>query len=140
MTENCPARILIADDDAEDLELMEEVIREVAPATELLKFSNGRMAQQYLESAATSALPGLVILDYNMPELNGAEVLLYMQNQDRLNTIPRVVLSTSSSSYSRRECLANGAREYIVKPDNINDLRILAHRLVAMSNSGHTGR
>ncbi len=130
MNVNSPARILIADDDPEDMELMEEAILEIAPDTELFKFSNGRMVTEYLEKTTPETLPGAVVLDYNMPELTGAEVLLYMQKQERLQHIPKIVLSTSNSSQHIRECVANGAHEYIVKPDNIRELSTLAQKIM----------
>ncbi len=133
MSLSIPSRILIADDDADDIELIEQAIHDIDPAAELLKFSNGRLVQQYFEREETGTLPGLVVLDYNMPELTGAEVLLYMKQQHRLHTIPRVVLSTSSSPLNINECLANGADEYIVKPISWPELRNLAQKLVSLS-------
>jgi CheY-like chemotaxis protein len=133
MSISATSRILIADDDEEDIEMMENAILEIAPATELLKFSNGRMIQQYFQNEEVKT-PCLVVLDYNMPGLTGAEVLLYMRGQDKLRTIPRVVLSTSSSPQYKTECLANGADEYIVKPDSWPELLTLAQKLVNLSS------
>lgn len=132
MTENQAARILIADDDPEDIELIEDAILQIAPATELLKFSNGRMVLEFLDITPAGELPGLVILDYNMPELTGAEVLSYMKAQDRFRAIPKIVLSTSNSSLYIHECISNGAMEYIVKPDNVGELQTLAKKLLAL--------
>ncbi|MCF6407338.1 response regulator [Chitinophaga filiformis] len=125
-------KILIADDDLEDLELIEEAIITVEPEAELHKFTNGFTAMEYLNSRQDSELPCLIILDYNMPELNGSQWLSYVKNQTRYNKIPKIVLSTSNAPSHIQECISSGAAEYIVKPDTLKELQSIAYRLVAM--------
>jgi CheY-like chemotaxis protein len=130
-----PLKILIADDDVEDIELIEDAILDVEPAVELHKFTNGRTAIEYLNSWDDQELPCLIILDYSMPEINGSQVLSRIKDQRRFHTIPKIVLSTSNAPLHMHECLANGATEYIVKPDNMKALMELAHKLLAMCKS-----
>jgi CheY-like chemotaxis protein len=122
--------ILMADDDVEDIELIEEAILNIDPEATLHKFFNGHSAIEYLLSAPDEALPCLIILDYNMPELKGSEVLSFMKSKKRYDTIPKVVLSTSNAYMHQHECMKNGASEYIVKPDNMNELHGLAKKLL----------
>ncbi|MBO9204338.1 MULTISPECIES: response regulator [Niastella] len=122
--------ILMADDDAEDIELIEEAILNIEPEATLHKFLNGHSAIEYLHSAPDDDLPCLIILDYNMPELKGSEVLSFMKSKKRYATIPKVVLSTSNAYMHQHECLNNGASEYIVKPDNMKELLGLAKKLL----------
>lgn len=129
-------RILMADDDEEDLQLIEEAILDVQPDAEVLKFLNGRTTIEYLNASSDSELPCLIILDYNMPEMTGAQVLAYMKTQERYQTIPKIVLSTSNASPHIQECLRNGAMEYFVKPDSIKGFNKLATKFLAFCNQG----
>lgn len=122
--------ILMADDDIEDIELIEEAILNIEPDATLHKFFNGQSAIEFLHAAPDDSLPCLIILDYNMPELKGSEVLSFMKSKKRYDTIPKVVLSTSNASMHQYECLNNGASEYIVKPDNMKELNGLAKKLL----------
>jgi len=114
-----PLKILIADDDLEDIELIEDAILTAEPTAELQKFTNGRTAIDHLHSSGDTELPCLIILDYSMPGINGSQVLSSIKDHERFQLIPKVVLSTSSAPRHMDECIANGAREYIVKPDNL---------------------
>lgn len=123
--------ILMADDDIEDLELIEEAILNIEPDATLHKFFNGHSAIDFLHSAPDDDLPCLIILDYNMPELKGSEVLSFMKSKKRYESIPKIVLSTSNAYMHQHECINNGALEYIVKPDNMKELNGLAKKLLA---------
>jgi len=120
----------MADDDIEDIELIEEAILNIEPDATLHKFFNGHSAIEYLLTAPDDALPCLIVLDYNMPEIKGSEVLSIMKSKKRYDSIPKIVLSTSNASLHQNECLKNGAAEYIVKPDNMKELKGLAKKLL----------
>ena len=122
--------ILAADDDVEDLELIEDAILNAEPGARLYKVTNGNEVIKYLSSCPATHLPCLIILDYNMPELNGSQLLALISKQPRYNDIPKVVLSTSSAPFHVQECLKNGATEYFVKPDNMKDLYSIARRML----------
>ncbi|AEV99463.1 response regulator receiver [Niastella koreensis GR20-10] len=124
----------MADDDVEDIELIEEAILNIEPDATLHKFFNGNSVLEYLRSAPDDSLPCLIVLDYNMPELKGSEVLSFMKSKKRYDTIPKVVLSTSNAYRHQHECLNNGASEYIVKPDNMKELQSLAKKLLTYCN------
>jgi CheY-like chemotaxis protein len=127
-----PLTILVADDDEEDLELIEDAIMHLEPGAELHKLSNGNAVIEYLALQPDSALPCLIILDYNMPELNGSQVLSQICKHIRYEAIPKVILSTSSAPLHIHECMSNGATEYFVKPNNIQDLNALAEKMLAL--------
>jgi len=125
----------MADDDADDLELIEEHIRAVQPSAHMEKFMDGLAAFEYLRSLPDSALPSLIILDYNMPGLNGAQVLASLKASGRFGSIPKIMLSSSNTDKYIRECLNNGASEYIVKPDSMKEIRELAKKLVVLAEA-----
>lgn len=122
--------ILLADDDFEDLDLIETAIVNIKPEVNLHKVTNGKAAIQYLADQPDSKLPCLIILDYNMPELTGSEVLSIIRNEKRYESIPKVILSTSSTPLHIHECMNSGATEYFVKPDNMPDLIKLAKKML----------
>ena len=70
-----------------------------------------------------TALPCLILLDYNMPELNGEEILKKINMNDRFINIPKIVWSTSNSNDYRERCIDAGAVEYFVKPSTIQSLK-----------------
>ena len=125
-------RILIADDDPEDLELIAEAFLAAAPQAELHTVSDGLAAVEYVQARSEKELPCLVILDYNMPRLNGPQALSAINAQPRCSKIPKIVLSTSNTPANRHEAMKSGATDYITKPSNMNELNKLAERLVAL--------
>jgi CheY-like chemotaxis protein len=114
--------ILLGEDDLDDEELLKELFSSVDNSF-LLKFiNNGRQVVDYLIRLGDNHLPCLIILDYNMPELNGAEILKELKNQPRYMGIPKIIWSTSHTEAYRKKCLELGADEYIIKPSKVNDL------------------
>lgn len=123
-------RVLIAEDDNDDQEILKETMLEVAPSVEVILVSSGLKAIKALEASNDEALPHLLILDYNMPELNGAEVLEMLRNNQRYAGIPKVVLSTSSSPYYKASCLELGAQGYFTKPSSYTELEALIRNIL----------
>src|SRR4051812_27902328 len=115
-------RILIADDDSEDLELIEETFQKLVQNAHIEKAGNGKLVLKLLSSLPDNELPGLIILDYNMPELNGPETLARLCVEERYSKIPVVILSTSNNPVYIKECLSAGAIDYFVKPNSMDEL------------------
>ena len=125
-----PLTILLADDDLEDLELIETAITNIDPDADLHKVTNGKEVIEYLSNLPDKKLPCLIILDYNMPELTGSEVLSLISKQKRYDAIPKVILSTSNTPFHIQQCKSNGATDYFVKPSNMKDLIYLAEKML----------
>lgn len=130
-----PMTILAADDDEEDLELIEIAIRNVAPQADVHKVKSGREVLRYLGNLPDQELPCLIILDFNMVELNGAQVLSRINEHNRFDNIPKVILSTSGAPIHIHECKARGATDYLVKPNNMKDLISLAEKMLTYCQS-----
>ena len=122
--------ILAADDDLEDLELIEDAFSSLQPHIKLYKVTNGRAVLDYLKSLPDSDLPCLIILDYNMPELKGSEVLAKISKEERYASIPKLILSTSSAPLHIHECMTNGATGYYVKPTTMRELEVMAKKML----------
>jgi CheY-like chemotaxis protein len=123
--------ILVADDDSEDQELLRDAIAEIDPEVRAEMVFNGREAVEYLEKCFDNDLPCAIILDYSMPQLNGAEVLAILCENPRFSAIPKFVWSTSNSKIHIDECKDNGALNYFVKPDKPDKLYSLVKEVLA---------
>lgn len=114
--------ILIGEDDIDDQEFLKEIFASIDNTFSVVFASNGSGILHYLEEREEKQLPCLLILDYNMPELNGVQVLKELKNNPRYHSIPKIIWSTSRSAAYRDTCLKLGAQDYLVKPSNVNDL------------------
>ena len=115
-------KILFVDDDEEDHFIMLQYFKELGKDQHVNFIRNGREAIQYLEHIDDDArLPSLIVLDLNMPILNGTQTLLHIKRDKRLSRIPVIILSTSENENEKRKCLSLGAEEYLVKPSTYQD-------------------
>jgi CheY-like chemotaxis protein len=124
--------ILLADDDQEDLELLSEAILQIESGTMIHTVSNGSLVMDYLQKTTDEGLPSLIVLDYNMPNMNGAEVLEQLCNDSRYEKIPKIIWSTSNNSSYIKECLEKGATSYFVKPATHKNLQEQAQQMLKM--------
>ncbi|HEY2648326.1 MAG TPA: response regulator, partial [Puia sp.] len=88
--------VLCVDDDPDDRELIRNAIFKVDPSYTVAYATNGKEALQYLKRAGESDLPCLVILDINMPVMDGKQTLEEIKRNDKWNELPIVVFSTSA--------------------------------------------
>jgi CheY-like chemotaxis protein len=109
-------KILVVDDDKEDHMILHEYFTESGIDNNVLFVENGIKAMEYLNTTEDKELPKLVVLDLNMPLLNGSQTLLQLKQNMRLKNIPVIIYSTSESENEKRKCLSFGAIDYMVKP------------------------
>lgn len=110
--------ILWADDDNDDLMLMREALEGIDHCHKITEANNGREVLDHLNSIADPTLyPCLIILDMNMPVLNGRETLAILKSEEKFSAIPVVVFTTSSSEMDRMFCRRFGVEMY-TKPDD----------------------
>jgi CheY-like chemotaxis protein len=113
-------RILLADDDADDRLLFEEVFKDL-PASQYRLYSvgNGEEVLSFLDQIKDPAeLPDLIILDQNMPLMNGKETLLNIKSSPVFQEIPTIVYSTYNEKSFIDECTRLGANGVVSKPDS----------------------
>src|ERR671927_27466 len=129
-TKNANLTIFLADDDEDDQELLKEAFITINSSVNFYLAENGKEALHYLKSLPPASLPCLIVLDYNMPELNGAEVLKVIAGEEKYTDVPKVIWTTSNSEIHKDYCLSIGAYDYLVKPDNIRDIEKMARRML----------
>jgi CheY-like chemotaxis protein len=105
--------------------LFRNAVREAGLSAIVFRVSNGEEALAFLRRAgpyANAERPQLMVLDLNLPKIDGLSVLGRMRNDESLRTIPVIVISTSSRPADKEKAFSLGARHYIVKPDNFEKL------------------
>ena len=118
MTKDLPPKhlVLYADDDTDDIRFVEEAFEENAQNVELIAVSNGEEVLNYLSDLTLlDAAPCLIILDVNMPRLNGLDTLLRIRTMDRFIKTPVVLFTTSSLSPDKNFAAKHNAG-FITKP------------------------
>lgn len=117
-------RILLADDDADDRSIFEQILMEKKDVELLATVENGLEVIDYLKVVPDNgALPDLIILDHNMPRMNGKQTLGFLKSSDRYLHIPVVIYSTYSDNKLMDECASLGASLVTSKPSGYNEYR-----------------
>lgn len=124
--------ILFGEDDKDDEDFLKELFSDIDSSFSLKFIGNGRKLLSALEQMPIDHLPCLLVLDYNMPEMNGAEILTMLQKDSRYARVPKIIWSTSGSEVYKKRCLDLGANEYIIKPSNVNDLADVVRHMLSI--------
>ena len=124
--------IVIGEDDKDDQELLTEVFSSIDEQIRLIFVDSGKQVLSLLEKLDNEHLPCLILLDYNMPGLNGADILKELNGNGRYMHIPRVIWSTSGSETFKNKCLELGALDYVIKPSNVKDLVEVAQYMLSV--------
>ena len=106
--------ILLIEDDNVDVMTVERVFRDLKIANQLVSTSNGEQALEYLRTNGNKK-PCVIMLDLNMPKMNGTEFLKIVKTDEALKKIPVVVLTTSNQQQDVVESFEFGAAGYMVK-------------------------
>ncbi|MEO7047616.1 MAG: response regulator [Ferruginibacter sp.] len=113
-------KVIVADDDNDDLLLFQEALKETCPDTELESVTNG---QQLLALLNTTSLPEAVFIDLNIPGKNGRECLYEIRHKEEYNEMLVIVLSGSHSQAEINYCLETGADYFFIKPSSFGELK-----------------
>jgi CheY-like chemotaxis protein len=124
--------VFLAEDDADDQEMLIEMMKAEDERLRFLTATTGSKAVDMLKKVADDELPCLVVLDYNLPEMSGAEILAKLADEPRYKEIVKVVWSTSNSPVYQKKCMELGAHSYIVKPTGIAGIKDIAKQLTAL--------
>lgn len=119
-----PIHILLVEDNKGDIVLTTEALEEGKIANTLSVVRDGWEAIQYLEQKegyGEATPPDLVLLDINLPKVNGHEVLKHIKTSEQLKHIPVIILTTSSDQVDINKSYQNHTNCYITKPMDVNN-------------------
>ncbi|ERM80400.1 hypothetical protein P872_22005 [Rhodonellum psychrophilum GCM71 = DSM 17998] len=124
--------ILLVEDNKEDAFLIREAMEEQAFLKELYHVMNGAEAINFLKKETPFEkvkMPDLILMDINMPIMDGHEALQKIKSMSELKHIPILMLTTSSRKEDIMKAYKEQSSSYIVKPDDIYGLDSLAETL-----------
>ena len=121
MTGSQPVSIVMIEDDEGHARLIEKNIRRAGVNNEIISFGNGTEAVSYLFGAdgsgtVSKARALLVLLDLNLPDMTGIDILKRIKSNEYLKRVPVVVLTTTDDAQEIQRCYDLGCNVYITKP------------------------
>ena len=124
--------IVLAEDDIDDQELLVEAISSLDDSLDVIAVTSGKKLFSLLESLPDGKYPCLIVLDYNLPEMNGSEILAKINETPRFEKVTKIIWSTSNSPMYEKVCLERGAKAYLVKPTDIQGLKNMASLMLSL--------
>ncbi len=111
--------VLFIEDDAIETMKLERTVAKLEIKHQITEAKNGEEALRYLRSGA--ALPDIILLDLNMPKMNGIEFLKILKQDEILKFLPTIILTTSENRADLLECYKIGIAGYVIKPLKYGD-------------------
>ncbi|MBR57447.1 MAG: hypothetical protein CMH54_05235 [Myxococcales bacterium] len=129
-SQNRPIELLLVEDNAADVALTEEAFEESSRSVTIVHMDNGADALSYLQKEAPHTdrkRPDIILLDLNLPRLDGWGVLDFVKSNPELRTIPVVVLTTSIAPTDIARAYSLHANAYMAKPFDLQQFFDLIH-------------
>lgn len=114
--------VLLVEDDLIDAMTVKRTSKELGLNQNIIHLNNGQEALDYLMS---NDYPDFIILDINMPVMNGIEFLQEKNKHEDFKLIPTIVLTTSNADSDRLSCYKEGISGYMIKPGDYNEFKKL---------------
>ena len=125
-------QILVVDDDDADALMIEEALENAEMRTTVNRVADGREALDYLHRTgeyAQAHRPDLILLDLNMPRMDGRETLSAIKTDDTLKAIPVVILTTSGAAPDIVSSYQHRASAYVTKPFGLDDFEATVRQI-----------
>lgn len=125
--------ILLVDDNQAEIEMLREAVDEVYPQFTLLAVMSGQDCLAVLRRSGQwkdTVHPDLILLDLNMPAIDGRAVLTEIKNDPELRHIPVIILTTSRAEEDVIDSYRRYANSYVVKSLNYDDLRMMVQQIL----------
>ncbi|GAA3782997.1 response regulator [Micromonospora maritima] len=127
-----PVRILVVDDDPGDVLMIEEALEESDVEKVIDVVADGEEAMEFLRREGRhveAQRPDVILLDLNMPRMDGRQVLGEVKRDENLRTIPIVVLTTSNADTDVVSSYTLQANAYVTKPIDLDDFNDVVRRI-----------
>ena len=123
-------KIILVDDDEDDRQIFIDIVRAVDPEAIIECAENGLDMIDILDRLPDDDLPGMIVLDQNMPRMTGKESLIYLKCNPRYKIIPTILYSTYQVKDFYQECLELGAQDVLAKPDTMQAYRHMVEQFL----------
>jgi len=123
--------LLYAEDDDDDFESLEDALQQLTDKYQLVQAKNGTEVISVLQKNFFQKLPCLIVLDLNMPIMDGKEVLLWLKEEELYKNIPVMVFTTSSREEDVKLCQTHNCT-FFRKPTLYRDLLHVAQTMLDM--------
>ena len=138
LNQNKNYNIIVADDDDDDQFLIRQALGETLVEPQVKAVSNGQELVELLfengDNTRLGALPDLILLDLNMPLLDGYQVLERVRSSEHTKQIPVFILTTSRFEHDRRKSEELGATGFFSKPYRYEELKSIIRHICAAAN------
>ena len=124
--------VLLVDDDPGDVLMIEEAFESIGSPRKVYVVNDGEEAVAFLRQTgefSDAPRPDVILLDLNMPRMDGRQVLAEVKSDVELRSIPIVVLTTSQSPADILSSYTLHANAYVTKPMNLDDLTEVVHKI-----------
>ncbi|MDA0176522.1 MULTISPECIES: response regulator [Mesoflavibacter] len=116
--------IILIEDRDEDIQLIKRIITQTYPNLNLIVINDSEVALEHIKNKKIlKHRPKLIILDINMPKINGLELLLEIKINNDYNKIPSIIFSSSTHQNDINNAYSNNINSYVQKPMNYKDLK-----------------
>ncbi len=112
--------ILVAEDDDGHAELIKEGLKDAGVCNDIVRFNNGKKCWDYINKNSEQNCLYLLLLDINMPIMDGLELLEKMKRSEYFKKIPIIMLTTTDDPKEIEHCYKLGCNAYVSKPINFN--------------------
>ena len=130
-----PVLIMLVEDNVDHAELVKRTMEDHRIANEIIHFSDGQSALDYLlrkdgyADTTSSPRPHIILLDLRLPRVDGLELLQTIKSNDELKNIPVVILTTSDAEKDVSRAYSHHVNSYLVKPVGYEEFRTLMNDL-----------
>ncbi|MEA5573097.1 response regulator [Calothrix sp. UHCC 0171] len=128
--------VLVVEDSNEDFKMLQRLMQRMSVQNPVYRCCNGDEALEYLkhegiyDNPQTAPRPSVILLDLNLPGLDGRDVLEQLKQDSNFREIPVVVFTTSSNPKDIQLCYQKGANGYLIKPMNSEELQDIVRAFV----------
>ena len=120
-------KIILADDDPDDQAIIQDAMELLDTGDVMMFAENGEKLLDLLQRSFTSlSSPCLIVLDLNMPKMNGTQTLKRLKSDKNFKHIPVIIYSTSINPLEKEKCLLLGAHSFITKPLSYSESKVIA--------------
>lgn len=121
-------KILYVEDDRDDYSFFVELLEQIRPGAQCANATNGQEALNMLDAGTIT--PELILLDINMPVLDGKECLKSLKADPRFNNIPVYIYTTGANPLHAKDCKQLGAVDYLIKPSTLREANEIVRKIV----------